>query len=110
MEYNRKYYVARKKKISMKAHNPWNEEYRAYDSIRNKWNFDDLTISKLLKEYTVTEILQWEFTKTWFKPKELISIKWLLVCLALLLLSITMVYAFVNPKPILTSITSKIWK
>lgn len=110
MVYYKKYYEVRKNKEMIKANN-WKEEYRAYRIIRDKWEFDDRTISKLLREYTVTEILEWEFTKKWFEPKDLINTKWLLAIIIIALLVVTtIVHTFILPEPILTNITNKIWK
>jgi len=59
-----------KRRIVLKATCPDNEQYRAYKSIRDRWDFDDKTISHLLQTHTVTEILEGSMTPSGFVPKE----------------------------------------
>lgn len=56
--YDRNKYLRRKNRTFKRALLEGTEQYTAYDSIRNKWDFDDKTIADLLRENTVTEIIE----------------------------------------------------
>lgn len=71
MCYDREYYL-RTKRREVRYHCP--EEENAYKRIKENFLLDDIEIKKLLREYTVTEILSWEFQDWKFVPKELIKI------------------------------------
>lgn len=59
MCYSKRAYKRLKKWILKKICN-CPEEYEAFKKIKDKWGFNDLEISKLLKTNTVTEILEWK--------------------------------------------------
>lgn len=92
MKYDHAVYIRRKNKVVKKAMLEWNEQYCAYDSIRNKFDFDDRTISNLLKTHTVKEILEGEMTHEWFKPKEIYHLNGLICTIIVLLLLIYPIY------------------
>mgnify|MGYP001616742366 CR=1 FL=1 len=85
MKYDPEVYKRRKNKVLKKALLVWTEQYLAYDNIRNKWDIDDRQISSLLREFTVTEILEGEFTSKWFKPWQRLSFKGIILTVLVLL-------------------------
>ncbi len=49
-------------------------EIEAYTKIKDVFILNDFEIRDLLRNYTVTEILEWEFEEGKFVPKDLIKI------------------------------------
>lgn len=67
----REKYLRKKDNILKKC---CSEECEAYRRIKEKFLLNDYEIKRLLMDYTVTEILEWEFEDNKFIPKELIKI------------------------------------